>query len=409
MLTDTRIKALKSSMAPFKVADSGGLYILVTPAGGKLWKQSYRYARLQKTLSHGAYPGVGLAEARTRREAAKAQLRQGIDPGAVIKAEKQAKVAATANTFEAVSAEWMKKKMIGEGKAAPTLRRAEWLLKVLNASLGNKMLSEIEAPDLLDVLRRVEDGGKHETVSRLRDTASKVFRFGIASGRCKRDPAADLRGALTSPVATPRAAIIDEAGVGEMLRAIDGYQRRPMMRMALQLLALTFVRPGNICSAEWSEIDEASGAWNIPGPKMKMRVPFRVPLSKQALALLAELRKISTGTYLFESTKPGVHIGTNQLGRLLNELGYSNDQVTPHGFRSMASTILNESGNFSPDVIELQLAHQEKNKVRAAYNRQQRWPDRVELMTWWANYLDELRKRGEVVALPKAKSRKAGA
>ena len=268
MLTDAKIKSLKSSTAPFKVADSGGLYILVTPAGGKLWKQAYRFNRLQRTLSHGSWPAVGLPVARARREAAKEKLRQGIDPGAVVKAEKQAKVAATANTFEAVSAEWMKKKMIGEGKAAPTLRRAEWLLKVLNASLGNKMLSEIEAPDLLDVLRRVEAGGQHETVSRLRDTASKVFRFGIATGRCKRDPAADLRGALTTAKATPRAAIIDETGVGEMLRAIDGYQRRPMMRMALQLLALVFTRPGNICSAEWCEIDLEAG---VPGRSLPAR------------------------------------------------------------------------------------------------------------------------------------------
>jgi len=400
MLTDIKIKAIRPRPDPFKVSDGGGLHLLVTPAGGKLWKQAYRFGGLQKTLSHGSYPDVSLADARTRRETAKAQLRQGIDPGAVVKVEKQAVIAATANTFRVVSGEWYQRKVAGEHKAMPTLRRAQWLLATLNEEIGDRVLAEIEAPDLLDVLRKVEARGNHETVSRLHNTASQVFRYGIACGKCKRDPAGDLRGALTSAVATPRAAIVDEAGVGELLRAIDGYQRRPMMRLALWLLALTFVRPGNICSAEWSEIDEASGVWSIPALKMKMRTPHRVPLSKQALAVLVELRKITGNSrYLFESMKPGVPIGTNQLGRLLNELGFSNDQVTPHGFRATASTILNESCRFSPDVIELQLAHQERNKVRAAYNRAQRWPERVELMQWYANYLDQLRARGEVVKL----------
>jgi integrase len=414
MLTDTRIKALKPGTDPFKVADSGGLHLLVTPIGGKLWRQAYRFDGKQRTLSFGSYPDISLAAARARREAAKTQLRNGIDPGAVVKIEKMAKVAATANTFEAVSDEWMQKKMVAEGKSPATLRRAEWLIDTLKAGLGDKVLSTIEAPNLLVVLRRVEARGRHETVSRLRAIASQVFRYGIATGRCMRDPASDLRGALTSATSTPRAAIIDPAGVGEMLRAIDGYQRLPMLRMALQLLALVFTRPGELVSAEWSEIDDDAGVWSIPGPKTKMRNPHRVPLPKQALTLLAELRKITgRSQYLFESSKPGTHISTNRLGRVLGELGFGNDQVTPHGFRAMASTIMNESGLWPVDVIELQLAHQERNKVRRVYNRQQRWPERVEMMNWWADHLDELRNRGEVVAMPmpakKVTRRKAGA
>jgi hypothetical protein len=267
MLTDTRIKAAKPGTSPFKVADSGGLHLLVTPAGGRLWRQAYRFNGRQKTLSFGSYPDVSLAEARARREAAKKLLRQGIDPGAVVKVEKQAKVAATANTFEAVAAEWMQKKMVAEGKSPATLRRAEWLLATLNEGLGNKVLSTVEAPELLAVLRKIEARGHNETVSRLRAIASQVFRYGIATGRCMRDPASDLRGALTSATSTPRAAIIDPAGVGEMLRVIDGYQRLPVLRMALQLLALVFTRPGEICSAEWSEFDLDAGVWSIPAPR----------------------------------------------------------------------------------------------------------------------------------------------
>jgi integrase len=274
------------------------------------------------TLAFGAYPEVSLSEARKRRDAAKRQLRDGSDPGVVVKEEKQAAAASTANSFRAVSAEWYKRKMVAEHKSPGTLRRAEWLLATLNEGIGDLAMSEIEAPLLLDVLRRVEAAEQHETVKRLRATASSVFRYGIATGRCKRDPAADLRGATTAAVSTPRPAILDPAGVGELLRAIDGYQRRPLLRFALQLLALNFTRPGNICSAEWNEIE--NGVWSIPAHKMKMRTEFRIPLSRQSLAVLDELRKATNSKkYLFESLKPARPIGTNQLNRALEEIGYT--------------------------------------------------------------------------------------
>jgi integrase len=274
------------------------------------------------TLAFGAYPEVSLSEARKRRDAAKRQLRDGSDPGVVVKEEKQAAAASTANSFRAVSAEWYKRKMVAEHKSPGTLRRAEWLLATLNEGIGDLAMSEIEAPLLLDVLRRVEAAEQHETVKGLRATASSVFRYGIATGRCKRDPAADLRGATTAAVSTPRPAILDPAGVGELLRAIDGYQRRPLLRFALQLLALNFTRPGNICSAEWNEIE--NGVWSIPAHKMKMRTEFRIPLSRQSLAVLDELRKATNSKkYLFESLKPARPIGTNQLNRALEEIGYT--------------------------------------------------------------------------------------
>jgi integrase len=401
-LSDAAIRRIGPVSKPVKKADGFGLYLLVQPNGSRLWRMNYTSAGRQRTLAFGAYPAVSLSEARERRDAAKRQLRDGIDPGAAVKLEKQAAAASTANSFRTVSADWYQRKMVAEHRSPSTLLRADWLLATLNEGLGDRPLAEIEAPELLDVLRRVEAAGHHETVSRLRAVASQIFRYGIATGKCRRDPASDLRGATTSAVATPRSAIVDPAGVGKLLRAIDGYQRRPRLRLALQLLALTFVRPGNATSAEWSEFDIDAGVWAIPADKMKMRTPHRVPLSRQALAVLDQLRKLtSSEIYLFESSKRGTPIGTKQINRVLEEVGFASDQATGHGFRATASTILNESGLWPVDVIELQLAHQERNRVRRVYNRAERWPERVGMMQFYADHLDKLRERGKVVPLPK--------
>jgi integrase len=403
MLTDTKIRGIKPEPGPVKISDGGGLHLLVAPTGSKLWKCSYRFAGKQKTLSFGAYPEVGLADARLRREEAKGKLRQGIDPGKVIKTKKVEEKQAAANTFGAVADDWQKKKMIAEGKSKSTLARASWLLDILKEGIGDLPINEIEAPELLAVLRKVEAQGKHEAVKRLRSTASAIFRFGIASGACKRDPAADLKGALTSVASTPHAAITDAADVGKLLRAIDAYQR-PVLRLALQLLALTFVRPGNIAQAEWTEFDADAGVWSISAQKMKTREPFRVPLSRQALALLKELRAITGNCmYLFPSLRKGNRpIFTYGLNIALRDIGYESDEMQAHGFRSTASTILNEHSEFSPDVIELCLAHRLVG-VRAIYNRSEFWNKRCELMQWYADYLDGLRERGKVVVLPSKK------
>lgn len=329
---------------------------------------------------------------------------KGSTPGAVVKAEKQAAVAAIANTFSAVSAEWLDRKLVKQKRSSSTIKRAQWLLGILNDAIGDKKLVEIEPPEILAVLRRVEAQGNLETATRMRAVASSVFRFGIATGAAKRDPAGDLRGALTTPTSTPRPAVTDPTEIGELLRAIDGFHR-PIMRLALKLLSLTAVRPGELLSAEWTEI--VGPVWSIPPQKTKMRRAHRVPLSRQALDVLAELRLITgSAKHLIASPrKRGKSYAPNQLNFALREMGFDKDRAVAHGFRAMFSTTANESGQFSPDVIELHLAHQERNKVRAAYNRAQRCPERVELMNWWADHLDELRGRGEVVKLPKKAAR----
>jgi integrase len=397
-LTDTRLRALKAGDTPYKRADAAGLYVLVRPNGAKLWRLDYAFAGKRKTMALGAYPVVSLHEARESRDAAKKLLRQGLDPGAVVK-QKKAVERQAVTTFQVVATDWLQRKMIAEGKSKSTLDRARWLLGILNEGIGDRPIGEIEAPELLVTLRRIEAQDKHEAVKRLRSTASAIFRFGIASGICKRDPAADLKGALTSVASTPHAAITDQADVGKLLRAIDAYER-PTVRLALQLLALTFTRPGNMAAAEWSAFDDDAGVWSISAAKMKMREPFRVPLSRQALAVLKELRKITGGgKYLFPSFRTGKRpIYTYQLNNALRDLGYAADEMQAHGFRSTASTILNEHSVFSPDVIELSLAHVPGG--RAVYNRSKYWSERCELMQWYADHLDELRNRGEIVALP---------
>jgi integrase len=398
-LSDAAVRATKPRQKPFKRADDRGLYLLVQPNGTRLWRMNYSFAGRQKTAAFGVYPAVSLSEAREHRDAAKKKLRAGIDPGAEKVAEKIAEKAATI-TFAVVSDEWLQKKMVNEKKSDATLTRTRWLLDILNKGIGGKALSEIGAPELLAVLRRIEAGGKNETVKRLRATASTIFRYGIATGACERDPAADLKGALTSAASTPRSAVVDPAGVGELLRAIDGY-KRPALRLALQLLALTFVRPGELVSAEWSEIDVDDAVWSIPAAKMKMRLPFRIPLSRQALAVLEKLHKITGHSkFLFPSRTRGRHIWANRLNVVMREIGYTADEISAHGFRSTASTILNEHSEFSPDAIELSLAHQPQG-VRSLYNRARYWIERRELMQWYGDYLDGLRKRGEVVKLPK--------
>jgi integrase len=397
MLTDTGVKALRARDKPYKQSDAAGLYLLITPAGGRLWRLNYMRAGKQKTAALGAYPAVSLADARRARDAAKAQLRAGQDPGEVVKAEKvEARAAVT--TFKDVAGEWFEKKMIAEGKADNTIRKTEWLLEILYDGIGAKPIASIEAPELLDVLRRVEAQGNHEACKRARSTASMIFRFGIAIGACKRDPAADLKGALTTGKSRPRSAIVEPVEVGKLMRAIAGY-KRPREKLALQFLALTMVRPGEACGAEWSEI--AGDIWSIPAPKMKMRDDFRVPLSRQALAVLAEARGMAGNSrFVFPSLrKRNVSLAPRVLNKSLRELGFDGDEISAHGFRSTASTLLNESGK-SPDAIELCLAHAPRG-VRGLYNRSKLWPERVAIMQWLADHLDELRGHGEVVKLPK--------
>jgi integrase len=392
MLTDTKVRALKPKPASYRVSDSGGLYLQVQPNGSRLWRLAYRFGGKQKTAAFGAYPDVSVAEARAKREDVKRTLREGRDPAAVRAAETKA----SETTFAVVVEEWWDRKVIGEGRSVGTQKLLRWSLDALNADIGARPLAEIEPPELLAALRKAEAAGAYSKASRMRGTASAVFRFGIASGYCNRDPAADLKGAITANRSTPHAAVTDPDEIGELMRAIE-HANPPRVRLALKLLALTAVRPGELVSAEWSEIE--GDVWDIPGPKMKMRLPHRVPLSRQARAVLEELRKITGNQkHLFASTRPDRTIATNQLNIGLAKIGFDNDRHVGHGFRSTFSTSANESGKWSADVIELSLAHVPTG-VRAIYNRSKYWPERVALMQWWGDHLDELRSRGKVVAI----------
>ncbi len=402
MLTDARIRTAKAGAAPIKIADGGGLHLLVQPTGSKLWRQSYRFGKKQRTAALGAYPAVSLAEARTKREDVKRALREGRDPAAVRateKAEKAAEEQATLMTFSVVAKEWWDTKVIAEGRISATTQNAkQWALKALKADIGKRPIAEIEPPELLKTLRKAAVAGAHEKVSRMRGLASEVFRFGIASGYCVRDPAADLKGALTANQSKPHAAVIASDDIGELLRAIDGVDHS-LVRPALQLLALTAARPGELVSMEWSEIDGGT-IWNLPAHKTKMRRPHRIPLSTQARAVLEEMRKLTGGRlFVFASSRlRDGRIDKKALNVFLTRIGFGFERHVAHGFRATFSSNANASKLWSPDAIERHLAHLDRDTVRRAYDRDERWDERVAMMQWWADQLDAFRARPARVA-----------
>lgn len=388
-LTDAVIRSLKPPERRVKLFDGGGLYLLCTPEGGRWWRLKYRHAGRERALALGTYPDVPLRSARAARDDARRLIAAGVDPSEQRKAEKLA----LTDTFEAVAREWL---ALQTKKFAPaTLEKAQWIFEdLLFPSFGSRPVREITAPELLAALRLLESRGKHETAHRMKQRAGQIFRYAIATGRADRDPSADLRGALAPIVVAHRAAITEPRGVGQLLRAIDGYTGQPSTEFALKLAPYLFVRPIELRTAEWAEfsLDGKDPLWRIPAAKMKMREEHLVPLSRQALALLRALEPhTGGGRYLFPGLRtPARPISENTLNAALRRLGYSSEEMTAHGFRAMASTLLNEKGT-APDVIELQLAHAERDAVRAAYNRAQRLPERRRLMQEWADYLDELR------------------
>jgi integrase len=394
MLTDARIRNAKPRKHPYKLSDGGGLHALIQPHGSKLLRFAYRYSGKQKTLALGVYPLVGLKAAREQRDEAKRMLARGTDPAGQRRLAKQAAI--SGNTFKAVAEEVFVKHQ-KEGRAVATLEKLRWLLDFVYPLLAERPIAEITAPELLAVLRRVEARGRYETARRLRGTCGTIFRYAIATGRAERDPSADLRGALTVPKVTHRATIVDQDGIGALLRAIEGYDGHPATKAALRLAPLVFVRPGELRRAEWSEFDLNGAQWSISAGKMKMPRPHRVPLARQAVAIVRELHKITgEGQWLFPSVRTATRpISDGTLNAALRRLGYGPTEMSPHGFRAMASTRLNEMGRWNPDAIERQLAHQEPDDVRRAYiHAAQFWPERVEMMQVWADYLDSLRDRG---------------
>jgi len=395
-LTDVTVRQAKLRSAPYKLADGKGLYLLVTPTGSKLWRFDYRFAAKRKTLALGVYPDVKLAEARKRHAEAREALAKGHDPAAVRRASREARATLFRDVADAWHAEARKAWSQAHGETV-RYRMDRYLIP----SLGSRPIGDIEPPEMLRVLKPLSD--RADTARRAKQIASAVFRYAIAHGLARRDPTADLKGALPAGKVTSRAAITDPRKVGPLLCAIEGYEGHPIVRHALRLLPLVFVRPGELRHAEWAEIDAEAAEWRIPAEKMKMREALLVPLSRQALAILEEIRPLTgRGRYVFPSARSFARpISENTLNAALRRLGYTKEEMTGHGFRAMASTLLNEQG-WPPDVIERQLAHAERNKVRAAYNRASYLDERRRMMQAWADYLDGLAQGGDVVPIRSA-------
>jgi integrase len=404
-LTDSALRNAKPRDREYKMADGAGLYLLVTPAGGKLWRFKFRLDGRERKLALGSYPEIRLADARKARDEAREQVATGRDPAREKQRAKHLAKVAADNTFAGIGREYLDKRK-REGIAERTFEKAEFHLSRLTPALGRLPISEITAPDVLAVLRRYDNQGKHETAKRLLQLASRVFRYAVATARLTSDPTRDLRGALTTAKVKHHAAIIDPRRAGELLRALDGYEGMGITRLAMQLAPHVFVRPGELRPAEWSEIDLEAAVWIIPAEKMKMGQPHRVPLSRQSINVLREAYE-ATGPagYVFPSIRSRARpMSENTVNAGLRRLGFDKDEMTGHGFRSMASTLLNESGKWSPDAIERALAHSDTDGVRAAYHRGAHWKERVAMAQWWSDHLDQLRNGAEIVSFPQAKS-----
>lgn len=405
-LTDIAIRNVKPAAKPYKLADAAGLYLLITPAGGKLWRLKYRLAGKEKLMAFGAYPEVSLADVRKRRDEAREQIAASKDPSREKRRAKVSQRVEAMNTFAIISAEFCaKRKKDGQdGWAATTAKRSEYLLSRLNAALGSLPIGEIEPSDILAAVRKIEAKGTLESARRTLQLAGMVFRYAVATARLASDPTRDLRGALATPKVTHYAAIIEPVKVGELLRAIDGYESLGLTRLALQLAPHVFVRPGELRHARWDEIDLEGALWTIPAEKTKMRKDHRVPLSRQAVALLREIHTITgSAGFVFPSVRTRARpMSENTLNAGLRRMGYASDEMTAHGFRAMAATLLNECGKWHPDAIERALAHGDADKVRAAYTRGAHWQERVEMAQWWGDYLDMLRKGAVVVPINRA-------
>jgi integrase len=347
---------------------------------------------INRTLAFGAWPEVGLADARGKRDEARKLLAAGLDPSHERKvATAKARVEEN-DTFQTVAKEWIAKNQ-REGMAEITLSKIRWLLDKAYPKIGSRPIAKITAQEVLVVLRSVEATGRYKSARRMRSVLGRVFRYAVATTRAERDPTGDLRGALTEPKPKHLAAITTEKRAGDLLRAIEGYTGHAITLYALRLSAHLFVRPGELRQAEWSEFDFDRSVWNIPAEKMKMRRPHRVPLSTQVTTLFEELWDLTgTGRYCFPSFRTDRRpMSENTVNAALRVLGFGQEEMTAHGFRAMAATLLNECGRFNPDAIERQLAHMENDGVRRAYTRREYWAERVTIMQFWSDELDRLR------------------
>lgn len=402
-LSDLAIKKATPSNKPVKMTDGNGLYLLVQPTGGKLWRYDYRFDGKRKTLALGAYPDVTLAVAREKHGAARKLLADGVDPAATKQAEKQARKIAADNTFEAIARQWFEKFMAGKSVShrERTINRLE---NDIFPWLGKRPIAEIKAQELLACLRRIEERGAIETAHRVRWSCSKVFRFAIAAGIAENDPADLVKEALTRPNPQAFPTITDPIKVGELLRALDALEASPIVRCAARLAPIVFVRPGELRQAEWAEIDLDKAEWRIPAEKMKSRAMHIVPLARQAVELLRDLQPLTgNGKYVFPGERTRQRpMSENTVNAALRRIGYAKEEFTGHSFRKIASTLLNESHLWHGDAIERQLAHGERDEVRAAYNYAEYLPERVKIMQWWADHLDKLKAGAEIIQFKRA-------
>jgi integrase len=406
LLTKAEVEALKPREKPYKVGDGGGLYVLVTVDGSRLWRWKYRFGGKEKLLAVGQYPAMSLKLARENRNDAAALLASGVDPSAKKQADKAAAKLGNAETFKAIAEEWLDAGCPPNKDSPPSAETVSQLRHRLKTYVypyhGTAPIKSVTVQELHQTLKRIVHRGARETALRVRSVMSRVFRYAVATGRAERDPAADLKSALPSAIVQSFAAITKADEIGPLLRAIDGYQGQPSVMAALKLLPLVFVRPGELRNAEWKEFDLDAGKWVIPSGRMKMKREHFVPLSTQAVAILEDLKPVTgRGRLVFPGLRSKERpISENALNSALRALGYTKEQMTPHGFRSLASTQLNETG-FDPDIIEAQLAHMDRDRVRAIYNRSDYAEKRRKMMQSWSDYLDGLKadKSSKVAAL----------
>ncbi len=389
-LKDIQIRKLRPTEKTQKLADGEGLFLELKPNGSKLWRMAYRFDGKQKLLSFGKYPEVSLAMARDRRLEAKRLLAEGVDPNAKKKAEQAELAARTENTFGNIALELIDKKR-REGRAETTLKKDHWYLSLAQADLGHRPIAEISSREILDVLRKPEAKGNYEAAKKLRTFIGSVYRFAIATARADNDPTVPLKGALTAAPVKHMAAITDWAGFETLLKAIWAYDGgAPSTRAALKLMALLYPRPGELRLARWTEFDLKAAEWTIPEERAKTRKPHKKPLPKLAVKILSELREWSDDSVLaFKSDiSRGKAISENTLNQSLRRMGFGSDEMTSHGFRATASTLLNESGKWNADAIEAELAHVGADEVRRAYHRARYWDERVEMAAWWAGEIE---------------------
>ena len=405
-LTDADCRNAAPREKRYKLADGGGLNLWIEPNNSKYWRLKYRYAGKERLLALGVYPTVTLKAARKAAREAREVLAAGTDPSETKRQEKLARTVGAETSFRAVALEWFDKEKPHWSESHSTrLRRL--LEATLFPWLGQRPIAEINPPELLAALRRTESKGILETAHRAKQVTGQIFRYAVATGRAQRDPTPDLKGALATPKVRHYAAIIDPKDVGALLRAIDGFQGTPTVSAALKLSPLLFCRPGELRHMEWAEIDWDQARWEIPADKMKMRVSHIVPLCQQAINILRELAPITgRSRYVFPSARGASRpLSENGVRTALRTLGYDNDSITPHGFRAMARTILDEVLGYRVELIEHQLAHAVRDANGRAYNRTSHLPERTKMMQGWADYLDNLKAGGKVITLAQSKRR----